>query len=141
MPPLRLYLFGSPRLEVEGQPVAVDRRKLMALLSYLALSPRPQSRDSLAALFWPEYDQKTARGNLRRTLSLLKQALGGNWLNIEREQVALQGAEAEWVDVRQFRDLLAACEHHLHPSSEVCSACLPLLVEAVTLYQDDFLAG
>ncbi|MBE3560404.1 MAG: alpha/beta hydrolase, partial [Ktedonobacteraceae bacterium] len=47
------------------------------------------SRDTLAALLWPEYDQTHARATLRRTLSVLNKALAGQWLQIEREMVGL----------------------------------------------------
>ena len=37
---------------------------------------RPYARDELAALLWPEADDESARGALRRTLSVLRSALG-----------------------------------------------------------------
>ena len=37
---LKLYLLGPPRLEVADQPVAVGRRKGLALLAYLAVTNR-----------------------------------------------------------------------------------------------------
>jgi hypothetical protein len=124
---LALYLLGLPRVELDGVPIQIDRRKALALLIYLALTPQPHSRDALATLFWPGYDQTYARANLRRTLSSLNQALDKNWLEVERESVALPqsdpstlppsgvAGQALWVDVTQFRHLLASCEAHGHP--------------------------
>ncbi|HEX8034295.1 MAG TPA: hypothetical protein VF510_10630, partial [Ktedonobacterales bacterium] len=66
---LTLRLFGTPRIECDGSPVVVDTRKALALLAYLALTRQQQSRDTLAALLWPDYDQSHARATLRRTLS------------------------------------------------------------------------
>jgi DNA-binding SARP family transcriptional activator len=60
---LTLYLFGSPRIELDGLPLEVDRRKAIALLIYLALTPQTHSRDAQATLFWPGYDQTNARAN------------------------------------------------------------------------------
>ena len=42
---LRLYFFGAPRIERDGQVVALRRTKALALLAYLALSRLPQERD------------------------------------------------------------------------------------------------
>lgn len=36
---------------------------------------------------------------------------------------------------------LAGCTQHGHPPDQLCAHCLPLLEEAVALYQSDFLAG
>ena len=38
MAKLALYLFGSPRVELDGQPIEITRRKSLALLIYLALT-------------------------------------------------------------------------------------------------------
>ena len=35
-----LHLLGSPRLERDGTPVGIQRRKVMALLIYLAVTGR-----------------------------------------------------------------------------------------------------
>ena len=57
MSELALFLMGSPRIERDGIVLNVDTRKATALIAYLAVTKQPQSRDSLAALLWPEYDQ------------------------------------------------------------------------------------
>ena len=58
---LSLFLLGPPRLQLDGDPVQIGRRKAVALLVYLALTRRRHSRDALATLFWPDYDQSSAR--------------------------------------------------------------------------------
>ncbi len=62
MPTLKLYLLGSPRVEVDDVRVELKPRKALALLIYLALTGEYQSRDTLATLFWPEASQRDARG-------------------------------------------------------------------------------
>jgi predicted ATPase/DNA-binding SARP family transcriptional activator len=152
MPRLALYLLGPPRIERGGVPVHVPRRKVVALLAYLAVAgPGPRGRrhgrDTLATLFWPEHDQRQARGRLRRALSSLKQALGQGWeegkhpLDVEREAVGLNRNAEIWSDVAAFRDLLAECRAHGHRQDQTCPACLPLLSEAAALYDDDLMAG
>ncbi|MBN1991870.1 MAG: AAA family ATPase, partial [Anaerolineae bacterium] len=138
---LALFLFGSPRLELNGTTIEIARRKAMALIAYLAVTGQEHSRDTLATLLWPDYDQTRARGALRRTLSVLNKALGGDWLETSRETITLAHTPDLWLDVAQFRQQLAACQAHNHLSSEICSACLSALTQAAALYRDDFLAG
>ena len=45
----RLFVLGPPRLEQAGRPVELHLRRALALLVYLAVTQRPQSRDTLAA--------------------------------------------------------------------------------------------
>jgi predicted ATPase/DNA-binding SARP family transcriptional activator len=138
---LALYVLGPPRVELDGAPVAIDRRKALALLVYLAVTRQDHSRDSLATLFWPEYDQSKARAGLRSALWSLTKALGEGWLEVDRETVRLEPEADAWLDVDAFQDSLEECQAHGHPSDEPCPACLSPLSQAVTLYQDDFLAG
>jgi predicted ATPase/DNA-binding SARP family transcriptional activator len=138
---LALYLLGPPRIQRDGQPVEVRRRKAVALIAYLAVTGQGHSRDALTTLFWPEHDQSRARAGLRRTLASLKKGLGEGWLEVDRENVGLNSDTELWLDVEAFRERLAACGTHGHPAQEMCPDCLPLLAEAVELYRDDFLAG
>ena len=138
---LSLFLLGPPRLELADEPVQIGRRKALALLVYLAVTRRPHSRDALATLFWPTYNQSSARADLRRTLSVLTRTLGKEWVTADRETAGASPEAEFWLDVDQFRHLLAACTKHPHPSTEACAECVPTLEEAVGVYRDDFLAG
>jgi predicted ATPase/DNA-binding SARP family transcriptional activator len=136
----KILLLGTPRIEHDSVPVEVDTRKAIALAAYLAITGQSHTRDALAGLLWPEYNQSRARAALRRTLSSLGKAREEGWLRADRESVDLDD-DAIWVDVTRFHDLLAECKRHGHPESEVCSDCLPSLTEAVALYRDDFMTG
>jgi DNA-binding SARP family transcriptional activator/Flp pilus assembly protein TadD len=138
---LTIALLGAPQIEINHEAVAVDTRKAIALLAYLAVSGKTQSRDTLAALLWPDYDQSRARAALRRTLSVLNKALGENRLEITRENVDISASADFWCDVDQFRHGLELLRAHGHPANEVCQACLPILEESVELYRDHFMAG
>ncbi|MBX2999568.1 MAG: AAA family ATPase [Caldilineaceae bacterium] len=128
-------------------------RKAVALLAFLAVSGQAQSRDTIATLFWPDYDQQQARAALRRDLAALNQCLPGAWMESNRELIRLKPEVAGspdakqawngtlWLDVDQFRQALARCQAHGHGVGEVCPACLVSLTEAAKLYQGDFLAG
>ncbi len=65
MPRLSLYLLGPPRLELDGEPLDIGRRKAVALMAYLAVTGQGHARDVLATLLWPEYDASRARAALR----------------------------------------------------------------------------
>ena len=138
---LKLYLFSSPRLEQDQAPLKVGRRKATALLAYLAVSGESQPREKLATLLWPDSDQIRANSYLRRELALLNKALGEGWLEADRDCVTLIQRGDFWLDVANFRHLLAKCDRHCHPEDEVCPQCMPLLSQAVALYRGDFMEG
>ncbi len=114
MSDLSFSLLGSPVIERGGSPISVDTRKAIALLAYLAVTKQPHRRDTLATLFWPEYDQTHARATLRRTLSSLHKALGSDCLTIEREAIAMQVGAKLQLDVDEFHHLLAESQTHGH---------------------------
>ena len=138
---LQLFLFGTPRIEREGVAVNVDTRKAVALLAYLAVTRQRHSRDALAALLWPDYDQPHARATLRRTLSALNKALAGQCLDIDRETIGLDYRSGLWVDVDEFHNYIASCRSHHHAATESCQNCLEPLAKAAVLYAGDFMAG
>ena len=137
MTDLRMYLFGTPRVVLGDCPVAIPRRKALALLAYLAVSPQPHSRDALAALFWPEHDRLGARAHLRRTLSEIKSAVGAVF-QADRSQVV--PSDALWLDTAVFENALSAVHAHDHPA-QPCPHCQAALGEAVALVTGDFMAG
>ncbi len=136
-----LHLLGTPRLEIDGTEIHINRRKAMALLAYLAVTGRPHTRDALATLLWPESDASGARGALRRHLSQVNQLLGGEGLETDRETVQLNPGLDLWLDVAFFRRCLAGCESHDHRPTRACATCLPHLEEGIALYRDRFMAG
>lgn len=138
---LALYLLGPPRVELDGEAVHTGRRKALALLAFLGVTPGTHSRDALATLLWPEYDQRSARTDLSRTLSVLTSILGAHWFCADRDTIALNPEQTPWLDVTAFRQGLALCEAHGHPLEHACPECQQQLREAAELYRDDFLAG
>ena len=130
--PLRIDVLGTPRIEVDGEPLRVDTRKAVALLAYLAVRAGPQSRDLLVDLLWPDADPDRGRAALRRTLSTLRSALGQRWVTVSRTAVGLD-AEPDAVDVGRFRGLVAG-------AGDGPGAIAPLSA-AVALHRDDLLAG
>jgi DNA-binding SARP family transcriptional activator/pimeloyl-ACP methyl ester carboxylesterase len=137
----RLSLLGAPRLERDAETLTIPRRKALALLAYLAVTGAPHSRETLATLLWPEYDQSSALANLRRELSRLKDGLGEQALTADRLQVELNPQAEFWLDVAAFQSQLKEGLGHAHTQDNLCSECVEALQNAVALYQSDFMAG
>lgn len=135
---LILRLFGLPRIEIDGNAIVTDRRKAQALLIYLAVNGLDYSRETLATLLWPDQDTSHALAYLRRTLWEINQTFGPGWVRTERDVVGLHpdARPQMWIDVSRFRTLVfQSRERDTHRD------LVPLLDEAVMLYQDHFLAG
>jgi DNA-binding SARP family transcriptional activator len=126
---LEITLLGPPRVERDGERVAFDTRKAMALLAHLTLTDGPRSRDALCGLLWPAHDPDHARGALRRTLSTLRGAIGERWIDTAGDSIALNSGSGLRLDIERFRELAAD------------GASLESLSEAVALYSGDFLEG
>lgn len=125
----RLFLFGSPVLLTNNQePIHIRRKRGMALLAYLALQKRPQSREALATLLWPDYEQSKAFANLRRELARLKADTGEGLLYIDRQTIGIDPEADLWVDVLAF----TAGADSDDPTS---------LAEVIQLYTDHFMVG
>lgn len=134
---LRLYLFGAPRIERDGEPLALRRTRALALLAYLAVARQPQARDTLLDLIWPEFDLASGRNNLRRELSILRSTLGAIGLRTDGQQVALEPGRGLWVDLAEFEGRLAEARR-APPGTAPWAAALEA---AVALAPDELLAG
>lgn len=127
-PGLVIAVLGAPSIERAGAPVAFDTRKAIALLAFLAVSGRPQRRETLAGLLWPTADEDHARSALRRTLSSVKQGVGSG-LVVTRAEVGLAGGDG--VVRTDVRDFLAG----------LASDDLEEVAAAAALWRGDLLAG
>jgi len=134
MPQITMRLLGAPRIEMNGNPLAIERQKALALLIYLHVAGDVHTRDTLATLLWADSEQRMARASLRRDLSVLNKALDGNSLYIDRESVSLSDENIH-SDVKQFRQIFSDC----HQANTL--VCLDQLETAVSIYQGDFLSG
>lgn len=104
----RVDLGGGLRLEAGGVDVPPPAsRRARGVLAYLALNPGPHARGQLAARFWPDVLDESARASLRAALSELRRALGPAAAHVlaTRDTVALEGEDLR-VDVRTFEQAL-----------------------------------
>ncbi len=74
--PLSIRLLGPPEASLWGRRLRFGTKKSLALLCYLAAEGKKYPRGELAELLWPRSDRRSARTDLRSTLSRLRRALG-----------------------------------------------------------------
>ncbi len=139
MPHLELAFLGSLDIKLDGQPVAIPPGKSLALLAYLAVTGTAHTRDSLAALFWPESDTTHARNSLRSSLWKLNQSGLADWLEADPSQISLRPGFS--LDVTAFRLAADQAFKHDHNQGSRCPECLDYLSQAASIYQGDFLKG
>jgi DNA-binding SARP family transcriptional activator len=131
MAAIRLELFGGfQAASPSGAPIALSSRKGRALLAYLALQGRAQSREKLSGLLWGGRGQAQAYSSLRHELVELRRAFRAastSPIVIDGDAVALAADTLE-IDV-------AAFERHLgHETAE-------RLQRAARLYRGPLLDG
>ncbi len=135
MTELQIRLFGGLHIAQAETPLTdFISNKVPALLAYLAVEPRPHSRDTLATLFWGDLPDADAKNNLRQALSNLRKLLEAH-LNISRDSVEFNTAQPYVLDVAQF-DRLIRDNTPLQTAAQA-----EQLRCAAALYHGDFLAG
>lgn len=102
---LEIRLFGPPRVLRGGIELRFDTRKAVALIALLAVNRREQSRESLAAILWPELDRERSRAALRRTLSVAAAAVPEIVADGQAIRIELVNGGC---DVVEFRRLVAS---------------------------------
>src|SRR3977135_4647589 len=102
---LRLRLIGGVSAEGDGRGIAAPASpRAGALLAWLALHPGVHDRATLAAGFWRDVLDSSARASLRSAVWALRRALGpdGTIVVAGRERLGLDPEAAVWVDTRAF---------------------------------------
>lgn len=105
---LRIQLFGELAAFLDGEPLDLPAsRKVCGLLAWLAVHPGPHGRARLAATFWPDVPDSSARASLRSAVWVTRVALGdaAELLVTTRDTVELRGPT---VDLHEFDALVAA---------------------------------
>ena len=107
---VRVRVLGELALEVDGNAVELPAsRRARSLLGLLAVERRVHPRSQLAARFWPDVLDESARTSLRSALSALRKVLGTDadrYLVADRDTVALAGPELVSSDLADFEALL-----------------------------------
>ena len=109
---VRFWVLGRFAIELEGAAIGPPRsRHACSLLAWLALHPGGHSRARVAARFWPEVRDSSARASLPVALSDVRTSLGAaaGCLIADREHVGV-APDRVWVDALQFGELEARGE-------------------------------
>ncbi len=137
---LSVRLLGPLHVTREGKVVTgFESDKVRALLAYLAVeTDRPQRRERLAGLLWPERPEQVARTNLRVALSNLRQTIGDRqadppFLCISRQTIHFALDSEVWIDVAAFTDFLQTLAR--------AQPAIQRLEAAIDLYHGTFLEG
>jgi predicted ATPase/DNA-binding SARP family transcriptional activator len=129
---LELAFLGNIEIRQNGSLVTgFNSGKSQALLCYLAVTGRPHLRPTLAGLLWGDLPEDSARNNLRKALTNLRQLVGVH-LSISRQAAAFNRDNSYWLDVERFEAQVGGVS---------TQADIARLEEAVELYRGDFLEG
>jgi DNA-binding SARP family transcriptional activator/TolB-like protein len=93
----------------ETETAAQVRPRHLAVVTVIALSTRPVTRDALLEMFWGGETEARARHSLSNALSGLRSLLGPDAISARRDSVSLAPQARLEVDVAQFT---AACDVH-----------------------------
>ena len=114
MSQLRIYLLGRFQAYLGDKQLAgFDSQTAESLFAYLVTCrDRPQSRDLLVGLFWPEDDEKRAKSKLRDALYRIRKSLQSvdlapdDYILKQGQNLQFNPKSTFWLDVAQFEELL-----------------------------------
>ncbi len=145
MDELRIHLLGGFLLEWGDHPVPpIPSRLGRSLLAYLVINRnRPQMRDYLGGMFWPELSEGRARRRLSHTLWQVQDALSEvcdpqRFLTVTPDDLAFTPRAPYWLDVEEFERTLE--EVGRPDPARAPAADLERLRHCVELYRGDLLA-
>jgi DNA-binding SARP family transcriptional activator len=133
MADLRMRLLGDLEVIRDGVPVELPpSKKTRGLMAYLALSGRPQRRETLCELLWEIPDDP--RGSLRWSLSKIRKLVDDEArprIIADRSTVAFDASDVD-IDLRALHDLA---------ENGLAETPTELLARTADAYRGDFLEG
>jgi DNA-binding SARP family transcriptional activator len=107
---LRISLVGELRVDLDGRRLEkIASGRVRSLLAWLAYHPGLHPRTRVAAVFWPDVLESSARASLRTTLAMLRRALGeegARHVVAGRDRVGIEDGQDVWIDVREVDRLV-----------------------------------
>jgi DNA-binding SARP family transcriptional activator len=132
---LHVKLCGQFSVSLNGHDVVIPSRKAKALFAILVLEhPKPQSRDSLCGLLWPNVDLSNARSSLRQSLNILRGAFPkdlSNPITTPNNQISL-------AQISLNCDLDILLETQDLDAAILLSDCIPNLFDDIGYFSEDF---
>ncbi len=133
MADLRMRLLGDLEVIRDGVPLALPpSKKTRGLMAYLALSGRPQRRETLCELLWEIPDDP--RGSLRWSLSKIRKLVDDEAhprIIADRSTVAFDASDVD-IDLRALHDLA---------ENGLADTPTETLARTADAYRGDFLEG
>jgi DNA-binding SARP family transcriptional activator len=133
---LRIRLLGELAVETSSGPIELSGSwRARSLLAWLALNPGSHQRADLAARFWPEVRDSSARASLRNAIWAIRRSLGteaSKAVLATRERVGLDGPRV-WIDATAFREDLE--NERLEEALELCRGELLAGLEDEWVYE------
>ena len=143
MSQLRVQMFGKLRTWPTALE-SVESRKAQELLCYLLVHRnRPQNREQLAGMLWPDSSPDRTKKYLRQALWQLQAALdiavpdGPRLVTSAGAWMQLNPATEIELDLACFEDAHSRCKSRL----DLDPGCAAVVEHAVELYQGDLLEG
>lgn len=140
---LYIKLFGRFRLEYKDEPVLLTNKpRLQELLTYLILHrDLPQTRQSIAFLFWPDSTERQALRNLRQLLFQLRQILpeADHFIKVDLRTLQWTKHSDVRYDVCEFEESLSIAKRAA--ADDNTSLQEGSLTKAVELYKGTLLAS
>ena len=146
---LALHLLGTWHAELDGEPLlGIRTHRARGLLAYLSVeTAQPHLRTRLAALFWPDWPEATARTYLRQALANLRTALragtrSSRCLQVSRQTARFRPGPDCYVDVADVTAAAAlVADRVAMPQAHVDPALIDTVTRAVAHYRGPFLEG
>lgn len=129
---LQIYLLGPPIVKWNGNPLAIPRRQVRAILYRIAAETHPLPREHLCYLFWPDTPESTARRNLTCLMSHLRRALPTPGLVVTSDDRIWLAPDRIWSDTATFKRLCESPEAHVRDRT---------LQQAIDLHRGPLLNG
>jgi DNA-binding SARP family transcriptional activator/tetratricopeptide (TPR) repeat protein len=133
---LRVRMFGTFAMEADGVELPLPaRRRACSLLGWIALHPGMHPRSEVAARFWPDVLDSSARKSLRTELAAVRRALGAENSGVlvaTRDMVGLAG-NGLVVDAREFEHLVR--QSRLVEAADLCDGELLPGLDAEWVYE------
>jgi DNA-binding SARP family transcriptional activator len=138
---LHVTLLGGQIISDDSSGAATRSSRTVALVAYLAAhAGRPQPRQLIAGLFWPESTEAQALTNLRRELHHLRQVLGREpSLVVTARNLCWRDTGTCRVDLRVFADEREAARAAAAAGDD--DAVAAHAARAVAQYRGDLLPG
>ncbi|MBE0433884.1 hypothetical protein IBX73_10535 [candidate division WOR-3 bacterium] len=141
---VEVYLFGTPRVVVDGRTIedrAWKTSKALKLFCYMCSRQHTMiPRDILIDALWKDASASSGARNLRKAMHHIRQALGTVIPHDEspviyrNKKYQLAPDLSVWLDIAEFEDLMKRSKTR-QDDREQCIA------EAITLYQDGYAKG